>query len=57
MNLTTTRRGFTMSDHRTILLQYATTPAVELAALLGRSVGSLYQYTKRHPELQKRPRG
>lgn len=56
MSPTATRRSFSTADRRTIAQQYHSTPALELAALLGRPVGSLYQFVKRHPELQKRPR-
>ncbi|WP_185816927.1 hypothetical protein [Hymenobacter metallilatus] len=56
MSQPSTRRSFSTADRRTIQANYSSTPAVELAQLLGRPVGSLYQFVKRHPELQKRPR-
>lgn len=51
-----TRRGFGTADRRAIAQLYATSSAAQLAAQLGRPIGSIYQYVKRHPELQKRPR-
>jgi hypothetical protein len=53
---TSTRRGFATSDRRYIEQYYLTSSAQEIAAYLGRPVGSIYQFVKRHPELQKRPR-
>lgn len=50
------RRSFSTADRRAIKAHYGHTSAAELAQLLGRPVGSLYQFVKRHPELQKRPR-
>ncbi|WP_460621476.1 hypothetical protein [Hymenobacter tenuis] len=56
MQTTSTRRGFGTADRRYIAQFYLTCSAADVAAHLCRPVGSIYQYVKRHPELQKRPR-
>ncbi|MCA8829418.1 hypothetical protein [Hymenobacter pini] len=56
MSPVSTRRSFSTADRRTIQAHYSTTPAAQLAKLLGRTELSLYQFVKRNRELLKRPR-
>jgi hypothetical protein len=50
------RRPYRTAEKLYIKQHYPDTPAAQLATALDRPLGSLYQFIKRHPELQKRPR-
>lgn len=48
-----TRKPYRRSDYLYLLAHYRHLPAPALAAHLGRTTGSLYEYISRHPELRK----
>lgn len=50
------RRSYMTSDHRYLATHYAESTAAACAAQLGRTVGSVYEYIARFPELRKRSR-
>lgn len=50
------RRPFTRADYRYLATHYRHTPAPVLAAHLGRTVGSVYAFIAKHPELRKQSR-
>ena len=51
-----TRKPYRRSDYLYLLAHYRHHPAPALAAALGRTTGSLYEYISRHPELRKQGR-
>jgi hypothetical protein len=50
------RRDYTTHDHKYIAQHYPHEKASEVAAQLGRTTGSLYEYISRYPELRKHGR-
>ena len=50
------RRDYTTHDYKHIAQHYRNETAATLAAQLGRSVGSLYEFISRYPELRKQGR-
>lgn len=50
------RRDYTTQDHKHIAQHYPHSTARKVAAELGRTPGSLYEYIARYPELRKRDR-
>jgi hypothetical protein len=51
-----TRRPYTLRDKQLIQAYYPLHNAGQVAALLGRTVGSLKSFLQDHPELKKRAR-
>lgn len=47
------RRDYTTHDYKHIARHYPHEKAAKVAAQLGRSVGSLYEFISRYPELRK----
>lgn len=47
------RRDYTTKDYKHIAQHYRHEKASAVAAQLGRSVGSLYEFISRYPELRK----
>ncbi|MBO2010885.1 hypothetical protein [Hymenobacter negativus] len=47
------RRDYKTSDYNYIAQHYRNETAATLAAQLGRTTGSLYEYISRYPELRK----
>jgi hypothetical protein len=47
------RRDYTTKDYKYIAQFYRHETAATLAAQLGRSVGSVYEFISRYPELRK----
>lgn len=50
------RRPFTRAEYRYLARHYAHEPAAACARALGRTVGSVYHFLARHPELRKQGR-
>jgi hypothetical protein len=50
------RRDYTTKDYKHIAQHYPHSTARKIAAELGRTRGSLYDYIGRYPELRKRDR-
>ena len=47
------RRDYTTHDYKHIARHYPHQTAAQTAAQLGRSVGSVYEFISRYPELRK----
>jgi plasmid stabilization system protein ParE len=50
------RRDYTTTDYKHIAQHYPHEKAATVAAQMGRTIGSFYEFIARHPELRKHGR-